>query len=140
MATLLKSAGHQVLVLDLAASGFHEVHSLSKYLEPLLECMACLPSEERVILVGVSMGGVSISVAMERLPKKVSVAVYAAALKTGPDLNSKRRGLGGLLLWSHLLCLMDVAVWRGQCQYWPFLFKPRGSQSMARATRALGGE
>jgi hypothetical protein len=35
----------------------HEVHSLSEYLEPLLEFMASLPSEENMILVGRSMEG-----------------------------------------------------------------------------------
>ncbi|KAM4118010.1 hypothetical protein ACB094_02G168400 [Castanea mollissima] len=74
--TLLKSAGHKVTALDLAASGIHpkqalELRSLSDYLEPLMEFMASLPAEERVILVGHSFGG----------------AFYATALMPGPDLD-----------------------------------------------------
>ncbi|KAK7848802.1 salicylic acid-binding protein 2 [Quercus suber] len=78
VATLLKSAGHKVTALDLAASGIHpkqarELRSLSDYLEPLMEFMASLPADERVILVGHSFGGACISVAMEKFPEKVSV-------------------------------------------------------------------
>ncbi|XP_065623259.1 methyl jasmonate esterase 1 [Quercus suber] len=92
VATLLKSAGYNVTALDLAASGIHptqahELRSLSDYLEPLMEFMASLPADERVILVGHSFGGACISVAMEKFPEKVSVAVYATALMFGPDLN-----------------------------------------------------
>ncbi|XP_022775230.1 methylesterase 3-like [Durio zibethinus] len=90
--TLLKSAGHKVTALDLAASGVHpkqvhELHSISDYSEPLMDFMASLPPKERVILVGHSLGGVTISVAMERFPEKVSVAVFAPASMPGPDLS-----------------------------------------------------
>ncbi|XP_017984855.1 PREDICTED: methylesterase 10 [Theobroma cacao] len=90
--TLLKSAGHQVTALDLAAFGVHpkqvhELHSMSDYSEPLMEFMESLPPKERVILVGHSMGGVTISIAMERFPEKVSVAVFAPASMPGPELS-----------------------------------------------------
>ncbi|KAL1809877.1 hypothetical protein ACET3Z_026867 [Daucus carota] len=80
LATLLRSAGHKVTVPDLAASGANpkkvqEVNSFSVYLEPLMEFMASLLADEKVVLVGHSMGGVALSVAMERFPEKVSVAV-----------------------------------------------------------------
>ncbi|KAL8117565.1 hypothetical protein AgCh_015447 [Apium graveolens] len=92
VATLLRSAGHKVTVLDLAASGLnqtkiHEVKSFSVYLEPLMEFMASLLAEEKVVLVGHSMGGVALSVAMERFPEKVSVAVFTTAYMLSPDLN-----------------------------------------------------
>ncbi|GMN75672.1 hypothetical protein TIFTF001_056869, partial [Ficus carica] len=53
VAAQLKSTGHKVTALDLAASGIHpkqvhEVHSLSDYVEPLLDYMASLPPEKRV--------------------------------------------------------------------------------------------
>ncbi|KAF5463872.1 hypothetical protein F2P56_014000 [Juglans regia] len=93
VASLLKSSGHKVTVLDLAASGIHpkqlhEVKSLSEYLEPLMEFMAS-PAlmEEKVVLVGHSNGGLCISVAMEKFPERVSVAVYATAVMPGPDLS-----------------------------------------------------
>ncbi|XP_035542863.1 methylesterase 10-like [Juglans regia] len=92
VASLLKFSGHKVTVLDLAASGIHpkqvhEVKSFSEYVEPLMEFMASPPlMEERVVLVGHSYGGLCISVAMEKFPERVSVAVYAAAFMPSPDL------------------------------------------------------
>ncbi|KAK4840679.1 hypothetical protein QYF36_015523 [Acer negundo] len=93
VATLLKSGGHKVTVLDLAASGIHpkqvhEVLSYFDYFEPLMEFMKSLPPEERVILVGHSMGGFSISASMERFLENVSVAVFCTAFMPSPDLSS----------------------------------------------------
>ncbi|KAL5821566.1 hypothetical protein ACOSQ3_023448 [Xanthoceras sorbifolium] len=92
LATLLKTAGHRVTALDMAASGthpsqVHEIPSISEYIEPLMEFMGSLPPEERVILVGHSMGGYGISAAMERFPERVSAAVFCTAFMPGPDLS-----------------------------------------------------
>ncbi|KAJ9177201.1 hypothetical protein P3X46_012440 [Hevea brasiliensis] len=81
---LLETTGHQVTALDLAASGIHmkpiqEVHTLSEYTQPLLELLASLPPNERVILVGHSLGGLNLALAMEKFPEKISVAVYLTA-------------------------------------------------------------
>lgn len=83
---LLKTAGHQVTALDLGASGvdpkrLEEVTSFSDYLQPLMDFFASLPDEQdrKVILVGHSYAGLCISLAMERFPKKISVAVFVAA-------------------------------------------------------------
>ncbi|KAI5352355.1 PREDICTED: salicylic acid-binding 2 [Prunus dulcis] len=51
----LESAGHRVTALDLAASrintkAIQDVHSLAEYSEPLLEFIASLGPEEKVIL------------------------------------------------------------------------------------------
>ncbi|KAI4314924.1 hypothetical protein L6164_027784 [Bauhinia variegata] len=93
VSTLLKSAGHKVTALDMAASGIHpkqmhEVKSMSEYFEPLIKFIGSLPEEDKVILVGHSMGGICVSAAMERFPHKISVAVFASALMPGPDLSS----------------------------------------------------
>ncbi|KAJ6288584.1 hypothetical protein OIU76_024549 [Salix suchowensis] len=90
----LKSAGHNVTALDMAASGvhpkqLHELHSFEDYFEPLMEFMESLPPEERVVLVGHSMSGICISAAMERFPEKISASVFAAAVMPGPDLSFK---------------------------------------------------
>ncbi|XWS45327.1 hypothetical protein CRYUN_Cryun15aG0126900 [Craigia yunnanensis] len=86
LVSLLKTAGHQVTALDLGASGvdpkrLEEITSFSDYLQPLMDFLASLPDEpdHKVILVGHSYAGLCISIAMERFPKKISVAVFVAA-------------------------------------------------------------
>ncbi|XP_030462679.2 methyl jasmonate esterase 1-like [Syzygium oleosum] len=91
VATLLKSSGHKVTALDMAASGVHpkqaqELNSIVEYAQPLFGFLEGLPPEEKVILVGHSMGGLVLSMAMERFPEKVDVAVFAAAFMPGPEL------------------------------------------------------
>ncbi|OMP02083.1 polyneuridine-aldehyde esterase-like protein [Corchorus olitorius] len=82
--SLLKTAGHQVTALDLGASGIDpkrldELVSISDYVKPLMDFLAPISDDEKVILVGHSYAGLCISLAMERFPKKVSVAVFIAA-------------------------------------------------------------
>ncbi|XP_028797807.1 salicylic acid-binding protein 2-like [Neltuma alba] len=84
VATLLRSKGHNVTTLDLGASGINpkqvnQIGSISDYYEPLMAFMASVPAKEKVILVAHSLGGVSTSVAMEKFPHKISVAVFASA-------------------------------------------------------------
>ena len=88
--TLLKLVGHKMTALDMTASGIHpkqihEIRSISDYYEPLMEFMASLPPQEKVILVGHSLGGLSISVAMEKFPQKTSVAVFVTAVNPSQD-------------------------------------------------------
>ncbi|KAA8547247.1 hypothetical protein F0562_003889 [Nyssa sinensis] len=92
VATLLRSAGHRVTALDLAASGIHpkrmaELRSVSDHFEPLTEFMESLPPDDRVVLVGHSMGGIAVSVAMERFPQKICVAIFVTAFMPGPNFN-----------------------------------------------------
>ncbi|PKI50234.1 hypothetical protein CRG98_029307 [Punica granatum] len=89
---LLRSSGHEVMALDLAASGVDQrqassLKSISDYFQPLMELMASLNSSQRVLLVGQSMGGLAISQAMERFPRKISVAVFVTATMPGPSLS-----------------------------------------------------
>nr|ABY59789.1 methyl jasmonate esterase [Nicotiana attenuata] len=90
--TILRAEGHKVSVLDMAASGIHpkrteELNSMAEYNEPLIEFLANLPQEERVVLVGHSMGGINISLAMEMFPQKICVAVFVTAFMPGPNLD-----------------------------------------------------
>ncbi|RDY10996.1 Methylesterase 3, partial [Mucuna pruriens] len=92
LVVLLKSAGHQVTALDMAASGInpkqvHHLNSISEYFEPLMEFLRSLAPEERVILVGHSLGGICISVAMEMFPTKIAAAVFVTAWMPSPDLS-----------------------------------------------------
>ncbi|WJX27989.1 hypothetical protein P8452_16759 [Trifolium repens] len=89
--TMLKSAGHNVTTVELTASGINpiqvqDIHSISKYYEPLMTFMESLPPNEKVILVGHSLGGVSTSVAMEMFPQKISVAVFVTAYVLSQNL------------------------------------------------------
>ncbi|PHU10517.1 hypothetical protein BC332_22377, partial [Capsicum chinense] len=89
---LMRSSGHNVTAIDLGASGINpkpvlEIPRLSDYLSPLMEFMASLPEDQKVVLVGHSLGGFAISKAMESFPEKISVAVFFAALMPGPALS-----------------------------------------------------
>jgi pimeloyl-ACP methyl ester carboxylesterase len=88
----LESAGHRVTALDLAASGINmkaiqDVHTLYEYTEPLLEFLASLPPNEKVVLVGHSLGGLNLALAMDKYPEKVAVGVFMAAFM--PDTRHK---------------------------------------------------
>lgn len=92
VATLLKSAGHKVTAVDLGGAGInqkqrHQMTTLSDQLEPLMELLAALLPEEKVILVGHSMGGIAISVAAEKFTKNVAAAVYVTAFMPKPGFN-----------------------------------------------------
>lgn len=89
---LLKSSGHYVTALDLAASGINpiqvgDLQSVSENFRPLMDFMESLPAGERVVLVGHSLGGLAISLAMEKFSDKVSVAVFLTASMPGLTLN-----------------------------------------------------
>ncbi|CAL9754793.1 unnamed protein product [Musa acuminata subsp. burmannicoides] len=82
--TLLRSAGYQVTALDLAASGvderrFQDLRTFTDYTQPLLDVVASLPPGERVVIVGHSLGGMNIALAMDRFPEKIAAAVFVAA-------------------------------------------------------------
>lgn len=84
VATRLRAEGHRVTALDMAAAGVNtrqldELSSFSDYYSPLAEFLADLPSDEKVVLVGHSLGGVSISFAMEKFQGKIVVAVFVTA-------------------------------------------------------------
>ncbi|KAF7032739.1 hypothetical protein CFC21_043886 [Triticum aestivum] len=81
---MLRAAGHRVTALDMAASGAHparmdEVPSFEDYSRPLLDAVAAAPAGERLVLVGHSLGGLNIALAMETFPRKVAAAVFLAA-------------------------------------------------------------
>ena len=78
----LESLGHKVTVLDLSASGLNrktldQVGSFREYSEPLLQFMASI--DEKVVLVGHNFGGMSIALAADNYPEKISVAIFVTA-------------------------------------------------------------
>ncbi|CAF2114085.1 hypothetical protein Bca4012_096162 [Brassica carinata] len=82
---LLEASGHRVTALDLAASGIDttrsitEISTCEQYSEPLIQLIASLPSDEKVVLVGHSFGGFSLAMAMDKFPDKISVSVFVTA-------------------------------------------------------------
>ncbi|KAL5061502.1 hypothetical protein RYX36_023239 [Vicia faba] len=52
----------------------------------LMKFMESLPLEEKVVLVGHSLAGLSMSVAMEKFPEKISVAVFITAFVLSQNL------------------------------------------------------
>ncbi|CAO2148721.1 unnamed protein product [Urochloa humidicola] len=74
----------RVVAPDLAASGvdgrrLREVPTFGDYTAPLLEALRSLPDGEKAVLVGHSLGGLSIALAADELPDKVAAAVFLCA-------------------------------------------------------------
>ncbi|KAJ1415235.1 Alpha/Beta hydrolase fold [Sesbania bispinosa] len=89
---LLECAGHKVTALDLAASGINtyeieDIHTFSEYSKPLLELLASLDPQEKVVLVGHSFGGMSLALAMDKFPEKIALGVFITAFT--PDTQHK---------------------------------------------------
>ncbi|RLM69346.1 hypothetical protein C2845_PM17G08060 [Panicum miliaceum] len=77
-------AAGRVVALDLAASGadgrqLREVPTFRDYTAPLLDALRSLPDGERAVLVGHSLGGLSVALAAEEFPDKVAAAVFLCA-------------------------------------------------------------
>ncbi|CAH2061351.1 unnamed protein product [Thlaspi arvense] len=79
--TKLEAAGHCVSAIDLAASGINttrveEIQTLEDYSKPLLEVMDSLASDEKVVLVAHSAGGVPAALAADMFPCKIAAIVF----------------------------------------------------------------
>ncbi|XP_064979141.1 putative methylesterase 14, chloroplastic isoform X2 [Musa acuminata AAA Group] len=82
--SLLEEVGLLPIALDLKGSGIdltdpNSVTTLEDYSKPLTDYLHSLPDDEKVILVGHSFGGASVSYALECYPKKISKAVFLSA-------------------------------------------------------------
>lgn len=81
---LLEGSGHRVTCLDLKASGVepsdpNAVASFDEYNQPLVDLLSSLPVHHKVILVGHSAGGISVTEAIHKFPEKIQAAVYVGA-------------------------------------------------------------
>ncbi|KAJ1400079.1 Alpha/Beta hydrolase fold [Sesbania bispinosa] len=81
---LLEEAGLHPVALDLTGSGIdltdtNSVTTLEEYSKPLTVYLENLPEDEKVILVGHSIGGACVSYALEHYPQKISKAIFLCA-------------------------------------------------------------
>ncbi|KAL3524078.1 hypothetical protein ACH5RR_016912 [Cinchona calisaya] len=87
---LMENSGYKVSCIDLKGSGLDQtdpntILSFQDYNQPLLDFLSALSDDEQVILVGHSAGGLNVTDAIYKFPKKISLVVYIAAtmLKKG---------------------------------------------------------
>ncbi|CAL9121794.1 unnamed protein product [Musa textilis] len=81
---LLEASGHRVSCPDLASAGIHpadpnSILSIDEYDAPLFGLMSALPEHEKVIMVGHSAGGLSVTHALHVFSNKIKVAIFVAA-------------------------------------------------------------
>ncbi|XP_059428964.1 methylesterase 17-like [Corylus avellana] len=96
--SLMETSGHQMTCLDLKGAGIdpsdpNTIFSLEDYHQPLATFLSNLPQNQKVILVGHSSGGVSLTDAIHRFPHKIHMAIYVAAnmLKHGFSTDQDRK-------------------------------------------------
>ncbi|XP_065872362.1 methylesterase 17 [Euphorbia lathyris] len=87
---LMENSGYKVTCIDLKGAGTdptdpNSILSFDDYNKPLLDFMYSLPDNRKVILVGHSAGGLSVTQASYKFGKKIKLAIYVAAtmLKLG---------------------------------------------------------
>ncbi|CAI9110092.1 OLC1v1010057C1 [Oldenlandia corymbosa var. corymbosa] len=88
----IEAAGHRFTPVDLAGAGVNEtkleeIRSLHDYTKPLLDVLAAVPENEKVVLIGHSGGGMSAAVGMEKYPNKISLAIFLNAIM--PDTKNR---------------------------------------------------
>ncbi|KAK9159333.1 hypothetical protein Scep_005907 [Stephania cephalantha] len=81
---LLEKLGHKVSCPDLKSAGIDStdpktIQTFQQYDQPLFDLLSTLPNNDKVILVGHSSGGVSLTHAIHNFPHKIHVAVFVAA-------------------------------------------------------------
>ncbi|EOA18757.1 hypothetical protein CARUB_v10007354mg [Capsella rubella] len=102
---VLEDSGHRVTVVDLTASGLNmsrveEIQTLEDYTKPLLEVLESLGPEDKVILVAHSLGGISVALAADMFPSKISVSVFITSFMpdtTNPPSYVFEKFLGSVL-------------------------------------------
>lgn len=87
--SLLEVAGHEVTCLDLKGAGIdrtdpNTVFTMEAYNQPLSHFLSHLKDDQKVILVGHSVGGASVTDALCKFPDKIAMAIYLAASMQNP--------------------------------------------------------
>ncbi|KAJ0007418.1 hypothetical protein Pint_30194 [Pistacia integerrima] len=82
---LMETSGYKVTCVDLKSAGIdpsdpNTLFTFAEYNKPLIEFLFNLPEDEKVILVGHSAGGLSLTDALHKFgSKKIQMAIYVAA-------------------------------------------------------------
>ncbi|KAF6168695.1 hypothetical protein GIB67_026581 [Kingdonia uniflora] len=81
---LMESSGYKVSCVDLKSAGVdasdpNSVLTFEEYNKPLFDLLSSLPDNEKVILVGHSAGGLSVTHALHKFGKKIHLGIYVAA-------------------------------------------------------------
>ncbi|KAF8397096.1 hypothetical protein HHK36_016003 [Tetracentron sinense] len=81
---LMESSGYKVTCIDLKGAGLDrsdpdQIISFEDYDKPLFDFMSALPEKDKVILVGHSAGGMSVTHAIHNFPMKIRLAIYVGA-------------------------------------------------------------
>ena len=81
---MLEHSGHRVTVFDLTAHGVNmsrveDIQTLEDFAKPLLEVLESFGSDDKVILVAHSLGGIPAALAADMFPSKISVAVFVTS-------------------------------------------------------------
>ncbi|KAF9594527.1 hypothetical protein IFM89_033497 [Coptis chinensis] len=82
--SLLESSGYKVSCVDLKSAGIdpsdpNSVLTFEDYNKPLMDLLSTLPENEKIIIVGHSAGGLSVTHAIHKFGKKIHLAIYVAA-------------------------------------------------------------
>ncbi|KAL4190012.1 hypothetical protein AMTRI_Chr08g209880 [Amborella trichopoda] len=93
IASLLKNAGYKVSAVDLASAGINmgdadTIFTFEEYNKPLVDLISKIPENQKVILVGHSAGGLSLSNAIRVCGKRISLVIYVAARPANFDPKS----------------------------------------------------
>lgn len=81
---LMEISGYKVTCPDLKSAGVdpsdpNHILTLEDYDQPLTQILSALPDDEKVILVGHSAGGMSLTKAIHSFANKIEVAIYVGA-------------------------------------------------------------
>ncbi|XP_024540090.1 putative methylesterase 13, chloroplastic isoform X2 [Selaginella moellendorffii] len=97
----LQKRGHRVSAVDLTSAGINgvdprSVTSLEQYSGPLLQLLRSVLRGHKIILVGHSLGGDSLTYVMEKYPHRIAAAIFVAA-------NMFPRGSNGTFVYNQVI-------------------------------------
>ncbi|XP_021737912.1 methylesterase 17-like isoform X2 [Chenopodium quinoa] len=118
---LLETSGCSVTCIDLKGSGIEPsdpnfVVSFHDYNHPLVDLLTSLPNQEKVILVGHSAGGISVTEAIHKFPEKIEAAVYVGATMLKLGFHSDQDVKDDSTLAAMLLRPFPLAITKAQSE------------------------